>query len=262
MSRVSGRFVYPIAAMAIVLAAAQVAEAQREGGGRRGGRGMFGRGFGVSSVQLAAEIEDVQTTLNLTDEQKEKVGEINDELREARRETFRGGGQDFRAAREEMEKLNADASAKLAEVLDENQNKRLMGITIQVNGASALNEPAIAKELNVTDEQKESLNEARRSNRESMQEAFEELQDLSGEERRTKARELRDEADKKVLAVLTSDQQAKFEELKGEPVEVDLSELRGFGGGRGGREGRGDGEGRRGGRGRDRDNDEGGQAEN
>jgi Spy/CpxP family protein refolding chaperone len=256
MKRISSKLLYAFAGMAIVLTAVEVAQAQREGGGRRGGRGMFGGGrFGVSSIRLAAEVEDVQAALKLTDEQKEKIGEINDELRDDLRETFRGGGQDFRAAREEMEKLNQEASTKLAEVLDENQNKRLMGITIQVNGASALTEPAIAKELNITDEQKEELNDARRSNFEAMRDARDEVEDLTGQERRTRMRELRDEADKKLLAVMTSEQQSKFEELKGEPVEVDLSELRNFGGGRGGR----DGGGRRGGRGRDRDNDDAGQ---
>jgi hypothetical protein len=66
--------------------------------------------------------------------------------------------------------------------------------------------------------------------------------------------ELRTESDKKLLAVLTSEQQAKLEELKGAPVEIDMSQFRGrgFGGGRGGRDG---GEGRGGRRG-NRDNTE------
>jgi len=249
MSRNRGRLAWAVAALAILLTASQVAEAQREGGRGRGGRGMFGR-FGLSSVQLAAESEEVQTALNMTDEQKQKADEINGELREGRRDIFQEGGRDFRAAREEMEKLNQEASAKLAEVLDENQNKRLMGITIQVAGANALMDPAVAKELNVTEEQQTELREAQRSTFQSMRDAREELQDLSREERRAKERELREEADKNLMAVLTSDQTTKFEELKGEPVDIDMSELRGFGG-RGGR----GGEGRRGGRGRDRGDD-------
>jgi Spy/CpxP family protein refolding chaperone len=246
-----------LAGMAIVVLMAQVAEAQREGGRR--GRG--GRGFGriISSVQLVAESDEVRTALNVTPDQEEKIETINDELRDARREALDGGrgGGDFRAAMEEMEKLNQEASGKLAEVLEDDQEKRLLGISIQVNGAAALNEPAVAKELEITDEQKTKLGEVRESNMEAARESFQELrdQDLSQDEMRDKMREIQQESDKKVLAVLTSDQQAKLEQLKGEPVEVDMSQFRGrgFGGGRGGRGGDdGDG-GRRGGR-RNRDN--------
>jgi hypothetical protein len=101
------------------------------------------------------------------------------------------------------------------------------------------------------------LDEARESNMEAAREAFQDLRDqeLSQEEMREKFQEIQQEGDKKLLAVLTSDQQAKLEQLKGEPVEIDRSQFRGrgFGGGRGGRGGDdGDG-GRRGGR-RNRDN--------
>jgi Spy/CpxP family protein refolding chaperone len=249
-----------LAGMAIVVLMAEVAQAQ---GGRRGrfGRGGFGRN--ISPVQLVAEADEVRAALNVTPEQEEKIETINDELRDARREAFGGGGGggggDFRAAMEEMEKLNQEASAKLAEVLEADQQKRLLGISIQVNGAAALSDPAVAKELSITDDQKTKLGEVRESNMEAAREAFRDLrdQDLSQDEMREKAREIQQEGDKKLLAVLNSDQQAKLEQLKGEPVEIDMSQFRGrgFGGGRGGR---GGGEGDGGGRGgrRNRDNAE------
>jgi hypothetical protein len=259
-----------VAAMAILVAAAQVAEAQREGGRRGGGRG-FGRGFGgrgleVSGLQLAAQVDAVQAALNLTDEQKGKIEDINDQFREDRRDLFQqGGGGDF--PREELEKLTNDANAKLAEVLDEGQQKRLMGIQIQVNGASMLLDAAVAKELGVTEDQKSQLEEIRQENGELARDAMEELrdQDLEREEMMEKMgekmRELRTEGDKKLLAALTTDQQTQFEALKGDPVEIDRSQLGGGFGGRGGfggPGGRGRGEGRgRGGRDRDRGNDAG-----
>jgi hypothetical protein len=184
-------------------------------------------------VQLVAEAEEVQAALNLTDEQKNKVGEINDQLREDRRDLFGQGGGDFRAMREEMEKLNQEASGKLAEVLNEGQQKRLMGIQIQVIGANSLFDAAIAKELDITAEQKEKLAEARDENMQTMRDAFQDFQDLSREERREKQQQLRAEADKRLLAALSSEQQSQYEALKGEPVEIDMSQIRGFGGGRG-----------------------------
>ena len=244
MSYLKGRVAWSLVAMAVVLLMAQVAEAQRgEGRGRgRGGRGMMGR-F-IPTVQLAAESADVQAALSLTDEQKSQVDGINDKLRESRRDIFDRREGDFGAAREEMQKLQEEASAQLAEVLNDDQHKRLLGISIQVNGAAALNEPALAKELKVTEDQQAKLEEARESNMRSAGEAFRELRDLSGDERRARLQELRAESDKSLLAVLTSEQQAQYESLKGEPVEVDMSEFRGGsfrardGGGRRG-EGRG-----------------------
>jgi len=52
-------------------------------------------------------------------------------------------------------------------------------------------------------------------------------------------RERREKMQKDAMAVLTSDQQKKLEELKGEKIDVDMSKLRGPGGPGGGREGRG-----------------------
>jgi Spy/CpxP family protein refolding chaperone len=256
MTRLSGRVLWTVVALAIVVAAAQVAEAQREGGrrGRGGFGGRFGggRGFEMSALQLAAQAEEVQAALNLTGDQKDKIEEINDQLREDRRDLWEpGSGDDYPG--EEMEKLTNEANAKLADVLDDGQKKRLMGIQIQVNGASTLFDDAVAKELGVTEDQKSQLSDVRDSNREATMEALRDSEDLSREERMEKFQELRTEGDKKLLAVLTSDQQSQYESLKGEPVEVDRSQFRGrggFGGGRG--EGRG-----RGGRNRDRGNNGG-----
>jgi Spy/CpxP family protein refolding chaperone len=253
MSRIPGRVLWTVGALTVVVAMAQVAEAQREGR-RGGGRGFGGRGgFGpISAVQLA-DAEEVQAALKLTEDQITKVDEINDQLRDDRRELFQGGGGgDFRAMREEMEKLNTEASAKLAEVLDAGQQKRLMGIQIQVNGAEMLLDAAVAKELNVTEDQKAKLEEVRDENRQAMMDAREEFQDLEREERRAKQQEMRAEADKKLLAAISSEQQTQFEALKGEPVEIDRSQFGGFGGGRGG-----GGGGRNRDRDRDNDNDQG-----
>ena len=59
-------------------------------------------------------------------------------------------------------------------------------------------------------------------------------------------RERREKMEKEAMAVLTSDQQKKLEEMKGEKVEIDMSKLRGPGGPGGGREGRGRDRGKRG----------------
>ena len=112
-------------------------------------------------------------------------------------------------------------------ILDAGQQKRLMGIAIQVNGAGAVVDPAVAKELNLTDDQKKQLAEVRQKNMEALRDAFQGGRDQGGRE---KIQELRDEANKKMMAVLTSDQQAQLESLKGDKVDIDMSQLRGPGG--------------------------------
>lgn len=225
-----------IAAAVIVAMVSQVAVAQREEGrGGRGGRERGpGDGGGPSSVRLAT-MKEVQTALKLTDEQKEKIGKINDQMRDDVRKAFEDGN-----GRDKMQELNESASGKLHEVLDEGQQKRLMGILIQIGGANATIDPAVAKELNITDDQKKKLGEARQSNGEAMREAFEGARDQNGsrEEMRAKFEKMREDANKKLMEVLTSEQQEKLESLKGEKVEIDMSQLRG-GGGPGGDRGRG-----------------------
>lgn len=235
-----------LAALCVVLALPEVASAQQRRGGRGFGRGGgFGFGGGVTSRLQLATLEQVQAALNLSDEQKTKVTSINDELAESRRELLqqgRGGGQGFAELRDELDKLTNDANAKLKEALNEEQNKRLTGIFIQVNGASALDDAEVMAALNLTDDQKQRLEAAREANQEANREAFQGLQDLSAEERRERMAELREESNKRLMDVLTQEQKDKLEELKGEEVEIDLSALRGRGrGGRGGRGGFGRG---------------------
>jgi Spy/CpxP family protein refolding chaperone len=250
--RFTGKVWVAMAFMVVVAMVSQVALAQNEQGqrgrGNRGGGpgGPGGGGRGPVSMARLATIDKVQDVLKLSDEQKEKIKKINDDVREEMRKAFQDGG-----GRESMQKLGESSAKKLNEVLDEGQQKRLMGILIQLQGAGAVNDPAVAKELNITDDQKSKLAEAREENMKAMQGAFAGGRDQNGsrEEMRSKMDKLREEANKKVMALLTSEQQQKLESLKGEKVDIDMSALRGPGGGdrpRGDRPNRGRDRGNRG----------------
>jgi hypothetical protein len=136
-----------------------------------------------------------------------------------------------------MMEIAKDTSNKINEVLDAGQQKRLIGIMIQVNGPAAIADPAVAKELNITDDQKKKLADVRQGVRSEL----EKLRDDSGsrEDRAKKVQEIQDDVNKKILAELTSDQQAQLESLKGEKVDIDKDQLRGPGGQGGGRGDRG-----------------------
>ena len=219
MARPLNRTLAAVVCLVVMLTTVHPAWAQR-------GRG-FRRLFGISKAQLAS-LPDVQAELKMNDEQKTRVAEINDELREDRRELWGTGFGRFSEIRSELEQLNRDASASVDKVLEPPQRKRLQEISIQQNGPRALEDPEVVAELGLSDEQKTKLAAASEENSQAFEKTFAE----SGrEDWRQKSGELADQADKRLLSVLTPEQQTQFKQLEGEAFDVDLSQL--FRGGRG-----------------------------
>jgi hypothetical protein len=218
-----------IVGLGLVVAFSQPAWAQRGGGGG-GGRG-FGRLFGgVSKAQLAT-LDEVQADLKLSAEQKTKITEINDDFAEKRRDLFSGGFGRFAEIRADMEKLNHEASAEVDKTLDDSQRNRLQQIDVQVNGAATLREPGVIEDLKLSDEQQKQLEAARAENEKAASEAFQNIGDMPRDERREKFREMSDAATERLLGVLTPEQKTQFEAMKGETLDIDMSQLRPRGGG-------------------------------
>jgi hypothetical protein len=167
----------------------------------------------------------------------------------------RGGfGQLTDEQRAEFEKQRLERAreekAKLAEILLPHQIDRLNQIFVQVAGVEALRDEEIAKELGISEAQTTKIAEVRRANQEAMGEQMRELFGGGGGDRdaaRAKMEEIRKANDAKVLAVLSPEQQKKFEEMKGKPFKMPEGAGRGGFGGRGGPGGPGGGPGRRGG---------------
>lgn len=206
------------------------------------GRGMFGGG-GDSLLNLLMN-ENVQKELDFIDDQAEQVEELQQEFREEMRfmfEDMRNGGGDrnemFQQMREKMGELNKDFNSKAEELLIDDQLKRLKQLQNQsrMNGGveRALQNESFREELDITDEQMEELREK-----------AEEVREWINKE----VAKIREEGQKKVLSVLTSEQQDRIKEMVGESFD--------FGNQRGGFQGRG---GQRGG---DRGGDRGGQRPN
>jgi Spy/CpxP family protein refolding chaperone len=228
MTRFHGKALLAVVSLALVLAAAPYAEAQR---GR--GRGGFGRFGTISRVDLVAS-EQVQAALKLSDEQKAKATEISEQFRDDRRQLMQDSGGDFASVREELQKLASETTDKLMAVLDETQGKRLNEIYLQANGPAVLSDEKVQAALQVTADQKAKLDEVRQANAEAAQEAFQNAQDLSQEERRERFTKMRTEANEKLLAVLTAEQREQFGKMQGEKIELDMTQIPGRGFGRGG----------------------------
>ena len=218
--------------------------AQPGGGGFRGGGGPFGGG-GVMGLIMR---DEVQQELQLVDEQQEKVQAVSEEMRNQMQEELRdlfSQMQDlseeerqerFDEIRTRVEKLNSEMEKRLKKVLLPHQFDRLKQIVLQTRiqqgGAAALTTGELAETLNLTDAQREKLEER-------AEEVQQELQE--------KIRQLQIEARNKLFEVLTAEQRAKLDTLIGD--QFDLQPGPGFG--RGGRGGGFFGRGAGGGRGRD-----------
>jgi Spy/CpxP family protein refolding chaperone len=142
-------------------------------------------------------------------------------------------------ARFEQQQLerSREEKARLAEILLPEQLKRLNEIYIQQVGVNALQDEDVAKEIGISEAQKTKLAEIRQQNRDSFGAAMRELFQPGGdpEANRAKMEELRKANDAKLLAVLSSDQQKKFEAMKGKPFQMPEGAGRGGQGGPGGR---------------------------
>lgn len=186
-------------------------------------------GAGMGLAQLV-RMEAVRTEIGLTQEQAEKVREVAASVGGGRGQGARQNLQDMTDAerrqwREDMEARTAEMEKKLGEVLSADQMKRLRQIQVQAMGTRALMSPNVVKELSITEEQQEKM---RTASREAMQGT------RGGGAGQRPDREAMaaamEKANAAMLDVLTADQKAKFEELKGKPFDV--AQLRGEGAGR------------------------------
>jgi hypothetical protein len=199
----------------LVAAFCQPAHAQRGGGG-------FGRFFLRPSVAFA-QLEEVQQELKLTDGQKEKVVELNEQLGEDMRTVFQDAAGDFAKIREGVAKLYAEATEKFDKELDEAQRKRSHELYVQLNGPIVLQSDAVADELKLSNNQKEDIRQALDDSRDAFMNAG--LRDMEEEEREKKIDELLKTRDAKLLAILSDEQRTEFDKMNGTELKVDLSKM-------------------------------------
>lgn len=205
------------------------ATAQRPGGSRGGfGGGGFG-GLGGATISLLLRDSNAEE-LKLTDEQKTKIREINDKLREDTRLRDLFGKmrpdspeEERNAAMAEMAKITTEqrsqSDAELKKLLSPEQFTRYRQMALQSRGVGALADSDVAGELKLSDEQVAKLKTVGEELDKRRREMFEKLRESGGrggfEEMRTKGEELRKEFDEQRLAILTDAQRQQWTTLKG-----------------------------------------------
>jgi hypothetical protein len=205
------------ASLCFLLVVSQSASAQR------GGR--FARLFGAVPSVTLAQLEEVAKDLKLNDEQKKKAADLQEEMSAERRELFQDAAGDFDRLRQDIAELYKEVTTKFNALLDEPQQKRAHEIYVQVNGPVTLSDELVAKTLQLTDEQKQKVEQARTDSRTQAFSAFQDFQNMTDEEREKKTDELIQNRDKSLLAVLNDQQRGEFDKLKGQALEVDLPKL-------------------------------------
>jgi len=192
----------------------------------------------------------VQKELELVDDQKAKLKEAGQKAQAAMREMFSGmrdlSEEDRRAKMQEMgKKMQAQAEQMkkaIEEILLPHQLERLKGIALQVAGVQALNDKEVQQDLKLTEEQVAKIKSINEAAGKKIRALFAD-EDLDRRTMGTKMQEIRKDTEKQILDVLTDEQKASLEKMKGEKLEIPASEMRGPGGpgGRGGRGGQGQG---------------------
>ncbi|MEX2244139.1 MAG: hypothetical protein WD716_09875 [Fimbriimonadaceae bacterium] len=176
---------------------------ERRGGGGRGG----GLAFLVRNEQIAKE-------LGLTEDQVKKIAA-------AVPEGMRDMSDEDRA--KAVTKLEADVKA----VLTPAQNKRVSEIRLQMSGPRALTQPDVAKELGLSEDQVKKIEAALdvpRPEGGGMAPGGEQPSDEERAKRREEAMKAREAANAKALAVLTPDQQKKWDAMLGKKFEFQMQQ--------------------------------------
>jgi hypothetical protein len=107
----------------------------------------------------------------------------------------------------------------LDEVLSGDQRKRLHQITLQVAGLLWINRPDVANELKLTDEQKRKAAEHQGEARREMEEL---LHSTTRRDRHAELRKLHEASKKRLLELLTDEQETKYHEMLGHPFRGEL----------------------------------------
>jgi len=209
-------------------------------GGRGGpGGGMMMMGGGGPGMMMGGQMGE---ELGITEAQQEQMQAAMQEMMEEMRASRDEGeelSQEDRMAR--MTEMREAMQQKVEGILTTEQVERSGQLRLQAEGTRALSRDDIAEDLDLNDEQKgqlESINERVRSQMEELGQSMRDGDESDREAARERFTALRERADQARMSVLTDDQKAQLEEMKGEAFEFQRPEPgQGRQGDQGGRQG-------------------------
>jgi Spy/CpxP family protein refolding chaperone len=191
-------------------------------GGRRGmGPGM-GFGFGMGGGFGLLMMPEVQKELNITEQQMQQIGQLMAQQREQMQALM----QQMRdATPEQRQQLMQQAMQKwdegIGKILQPAQKTRLRELQLQAEGASALARPDVAKELNLSEDQRKKIGDITTQYRQKQMQLWQQGRG-PGVDRQAmfqQMQQLRQQMDKELLAVLTTQQLEQWKKMQGKPFQ-------------------------------------------
>ncbi len=186
-----------------------------QGPRRDGPRGRFGGRRMMSPLVLLASVPEVQKELHIDARQQQLLEALVADLGDQQRGLFRGGFDEprepddgnsrFERTRSRWQELNRQSERLILAVFEPKQAERLIQLRLQFEGMRALDRAEFLEAIGLTDAQKEQIRQMR--DRES----------ADREAARDQAPSGGDVLEADVMAVLTDEQKAKWEQMKGEP---------------------------------------------
>jgi Spy/CpxP family protein refolding chaperone len=166
----------------------------------------------------------VQDELKLSEDQLAKIKAESAKQEKAMQELREQGlGREEQISK--RRELNQQSDKAAEEILKPDQLKRLQQIRLQLRQTRAFQDEKVAKELNLTEDQKTKIKEIQ-------DDAGRQRRGLRGEENLPKLREINQGADEKIMSQLTAEQKAKWKEMTGTPFKLDQLRAPGGPGGR------------------------------
>jgi Spy/CpxP family protein refolding chaperone len=183
-------------------------------------QGMLGPRFNVFR-------EKVQDELKLTDAQRNKLDERRDATLQEMQQTFEKA-QDLKpedrpkSIGEYRQKADQKLEAFLKETLKEDQLKRLRQLIFQQEGLVAvIGHPDVAKELNITDDQRKQFMTVMQDVHKKVEPLLKQAQEGGNpQEIGPKIMKLRKEQEGTLEAVLSDAQKKQWKEMLGKPFEL------------------------------------------
>jgi Spy/CpxP family protein refolding chaperone len=208
--------------MTVALAVAVAAPSWAQGRGQGRGQGFGGMMGGPMQILM---IPAVQEELKLTEEQKGKLQQVGQEIRETMGQALQGLRDLSPEERQKkMQDYQAESTKKINAVLKEDQQKRLRQLVLQRQGVAIVaQDEEVAKQLKVTDDQKLKIRDITRAAGEERRALFQGGGGGGGggfsPEMRAKMDEITKKTNEKIEAVLTDKQKKQWKELCGAPFK-------------------------------------------
>lgn len=213
------KFLFVIAVMALMASSFAQGFGGGFGGGQGGGMGRF-RMAGAPMTMLLMDPQ-VAEELKLTDDQKSKLTAAGESIRTEMVQIFQDAGGDREKMQKGMRAVMEKVGKAQMDVLTPEQNKRLKEIYVQDNGAGAIVNKDIQKDLKLSEDQVKKVDALQSGIQAAMQELGRKIgtQEITFQEFQEK-----NEKNQKILKtelekLLTEDQKKALKEMEGAKFE-------------------------------------------